>query len=256
MNNLQLKFLTVLLLFWGFCQVSCKQDSAAKTIKTDTVAEYVSKPAKKIQEQYSSTDQSINSKAAEPLLTSVKDESENSAATSFVDENAKKVEVANNVKPVPVVQEKPVYQKTIADKSKEKKAPKVRRAEIEFDELLYDFGEINQGDIIEHKFTFTNTGKAPLSITKADATCGCATPSIPFMDIMPGEKGYIGISYNSVGKEGEEFPQVTIFSNAKTDPNQVLKLKGFIKVPKKESEVVDSLKSTPIDTTKTEVGKN
>jgi len=33
---------------------------------------------------------------------------------------------------------------------------------MEFSEVEHDFGAINEGDIVEHTFTFKNTGSAPL----------------------------------------------------------------------------------------------
>jgi len=45
------------------------------------------------------------------------------------------------------------------------KAPK-----IEFKELEYDFGTINQGDVIEHEFTFKNLGENDLEIRHVKAT--------------------------------------------------------------------------------------
>jgi hypothetical protein len=76
------------------------------------------------------------------------------------------------------------------------------------------------------------------------------------MDILPGEEGYIGVNYNSVSKEGEQNPQVTIYSNAKKTPIIVLKLKGTVK-PKKEIKeekaVMDSIISEVKDTTKADI---
>ena len=34
--------------------------------------------------------------------------------------------------------------------------------QIVFEETEYDFGEITQGDVVEHTFKFKNTGNAPL----------------------------------------------------------------------------------------------
>lgn len=207
------------------------------TTKSDLVTNEDTKPLKKISEQYSSPEQT-------PIATTENDSSKKiEYKEEEIIEEQKEEEVQKIVnKPAEAIANNQI-------KESSKKKAKKRFPEIEFETHLYDFGEIMQGDKIETKFIFKNTGTAPLTITKADATCGCAAPSIPFMDIMPGEKGYIGILYNSVGKEGEEYPEVTIFSNAKTYPNQVLKLQGFVKVPEKEEEKTDSLKTTPIDTT-------
>ncbi len=70
--------------------------------------------------------------------------------------------------------------------------------------MIWNFGEIVEGDIIKKKFIFTNTGKAPLQIIGAEASCGCARPTAPFLDIAPGESGEIGITYNSVNKDGDQ----------------------------------------------------
>ena len=122
---------------------------------------------------------------------------------------------------------------------------------VEFDEMSYDFGEITEGDIIKHNFTFTNTGKTNLSIEKATATCGCTKPSFPFIDIKPGETGYIGVTYNSVSKDGDQKPQITVFSNA-IRKEITLSLTGIVK-PKPQEELeedIDTSESMPQDTTK------
>ena len=220
---------------------SCNTDSAVKPIKSEKTSPKSEVPKKKIAEQFSSTDSKLVSEKVD--IESPKEDLNNQVSET----TAKKQDVT----PAAV---KPNVPAVITPKVKKPKQI-VRSAEIEFEEYLFDFGEIMQGDKIDHKFTFKNTGNAPLTITKADATCGCATPSIPFMDIMPGEVGYIGVSFNSVGKEGEESPQVTIFSNAGKNPNLVLKLKGYVKVPGEEeekSESADSLKTTEKDTIKVE----
>ena len=237
MNFHNLNFLKFSLLICSSLLVSCQQEKPLNTVKEVVAEQSQDQPQKKISEQYSSEKAQVAEKEAKPVLTTLKNDT--ATKSSAVDQKSpevkevEKVEVAKKKVVKPVVQQKP------------KKVVKARAPEIEFEELLFDFGEIMQGDKIDHKFKFTNTGNAPLSISKADASCGCATPSIPFMDIMPGEQGFIGVSYNSVGKEGEEVPQVTIFTNAKTNPNQTLKLKGFVKVPEKDSIKTDTLKKNP-----------
>ncbi len=85
-----------------------------------------------------------------------------------------------------------------------------------FDEEKYDFGTINEGDIVEHEFTFTNTGDAPLIITSATGSCGCTVPEKPNEPIAPGESSKIKVSFNSTGKPGNQQKTVTI--NANTVP--------------------------------------
>jgi hypothetical protein len=49
-------------------------------------------------------------------------------------------------------------------------------AEIKFDKETHDFGNIPQGVPATYEFVFKNTGKTPLIVTNAAASCGCTTP--------------------------------------------------------------------------------
>lgn len=91
-------------------------------------------------------------------------------------------------------------------------------SEITFESLSIDLDTITEGDIVNKKFNFTNSSQQPLKIYKTDVSCGCTVPSYPFLDIMPGEKGFIGVTYNSVGKEGLQKPQIKVYTNTKDSP--------------------------------------
>jgi len=150
-----------------------------------------------------------------------------------------------------VVDKKTTPEKTQAKKkTTKKKTPKKkkRQAKIEFDEPNKVFGEIMEGDTVDFKFTFKNTGNAPLDIISAVPTCGCTRPSTPFLAIEPGEDGYIGVKYISVGKSGDQEPTITVTSNAYPE-TVVLTMKGFVKdrpkVEKKDiKEVLETVKDT------------
>ncbi|MFC4873763.1 DUF1573 domain-containing protein [Negadavirga shengliensis] len=88
---------------------------------------------------------------------------------------------------------------------------------ISFEASSKDFGDITQGDKVEHVFKFENTGKSPLIISNVAATCGCTVPSWPKDPIAPGEKGEIKVTFNSTGKMGKQNSVVRIYSNA-TEP--------------------------------------
>lgn len=101
------------------------------------------------------------------------------------------------------------------------------QAEFKFDEMEFNYGNIKQGDKVDHDFYFTNVGKEPLIITDARGSCGCTVPEWPKEPIKKGEKGKIHITFNSAGKMGLQDKTVTITSNAKTNP-LVLHLKGNV----------------------------
>ena len=88
---------------------------------------------------------------------------------------------------------------------------------ITFEESSKDFGDITQGDKVEHIFKLENTGNAPLIISNVAATCGCTVPNWPKEPIAPGKTAQIKVSFNSAGKMGKQNSVVRIYSNA-TEP--------------------------------------
>lgn len=92
---------------------------------------------------------------------------------------------------------------------------------INFSEMSYDFGEINQGDRVEHIFEFTNTGDAPIVISNVKTTCGCTASSWPREPIAAGESSTIKVNFNSAGKIGHQNKVVTIMSNASNNPERI-----------------------------------
>ncbi|HEY5750167.1 MAG TPA: DUF1573 domain-containing protein [Chryseolinea sp.] len=93
---------------------------------------------------------------------------------------------------------------------------------ITFEKKSVDFGDMVQGDKVQHVWKFTNTGNEPLIITNVQVTCGCTTGGWPRDPIAPGGKGEIPVSFNSAGKMGKQNKVVTIVSNAvNTDGAQI-----------------------------------
>jgi len=85
---------------------------------------------------------------------------------------------------------------------------------IAFAEEFHDFGEVQEGDVVEHTFTFTNEGEGPLIISNAQGSCGCTVPDWPRQPIAPGQKGQIKVSFNSTGRAGRQDKRVTLTTNA------------------------------------------
>ncbi|MBS1533295.1 MAG: DUF1573 domain-containing protein [Bacteroidetes bacterium] len=92
---------------------------------------------------------------------------------------------------------------------------------MKFETEHHDFGKIVAGDKVTYEFKFTNTGKSPLIITDAVASCGCTTPVWPKQPIKPGESGGIKVTFNSTGKMGLQDKQITITANTKPAQNLV-----------------------------------
>lgn len=100
-------------------------------------------------------------------------------------------------------------------------------AAIQFDQMEYNFGSVNEGDIVEHVFRFTNEGDIPLVISKATATCGCTVPEWPKEPIAKGGTGQITVKFNSKGRKNLQTKYVNILAN--TSPEQTrLKITGTV----------------------------
>jgi hypothetical protein len=86
---------------------------------------------------------------------------------------------------------------------------------IAWEKSTFDFGDVSQGDKVEHTFKFKNAGNEPLIITNVQVTCGCTTPKGWARDpIAPGQSGEITVAFNSLGKWGKQNKVVTVISNA------------------------------------------
>lgn len=92
---------------------------------------------------------------------------------------------------------------------------------------LYNFGNIKQGEVVEHVFEFTNTGTEDLQISGTSASCGCTVPEHSKDPVPPGKTGKVVVKFDSKGKSGQQNPVVTV--NANTSPKQIkLTMRGFV----------------------------
>lgn len=106
--------------------------------------------------------------------------------------------------------------------------------EFKFEVETYNFGTVKQGESVTYEYKFTNVGKEPLVISRAQGSCGCTVPDWPKEPIAPGKEGKIKVVFSSGGKSGMQHKQVTINSNAKT-PVVTLSIKGEVVVPQQEA---------------------
>ena len=89
---------------------------------------------------------------------------------------------------------------------------------MKFEHETHDFGKIKSGDKVTYEFKFVNTGKSPLIIKDAVATCGCTKPEWPKTPVAPGAEGTVKVTFDSTAKLGLQDKQITITAN--TNPAQ------------------------------------
>jgi hypothetical protein len=90
---------------------------------------------------------------------------------------------------------------------------KVPKTKIEFDKEIHDFGEIEQGEIVETTISIKNVGDNDLYIVDAHGSCGCTVPEVTKEAIEPGESAPISVKFDSNGKSGEVTKTVMITCN-------------------------------------------
>jgi len=90
-----------------------------------------------------------------------------------------------------------------------------------FDQKNAYLGRINEGDSLFHTFHFRNRGNLPLKIISVNVSCGCTSTKWSKEIIEPGEKGFIKIKFNSIGRIGRNSKTITAYCNTMPMDNQV-----------------------------------
>jgi hypothetical protein len=91
----------------------------------------------------------------------------------------------------------------------------------------YEFGQVTEGTLVEHVFTFKNTGEAPLILTQVTASCGCTTPEYSKHPVAPGEEGQIKVVFDSNGQVGKQHKVISVLNNGATQV-ALLHLRGEV----------------------------
>jgi hypothetical protein len=107
---------------------------------------------------------------------------------------------------------------------------------ITFDKPHHDFGKLTGDRKVTHKFKVTNTGKAVLSITNLNASCGCTSTLLGKWSMAPGESSEIEATFDPKGQRGVVRKSVTVTSNDPKNPNFTLTF---------EAEVVQDVTAKP-----------
>ncbi len=85
---------------------------------------------------------------------------------------------------------------------------------VQIIDSTYNFGKVTDGEKVEYSYKFRNTGKKPLIVSSAHASCGCTVPEKPEAPIAPGEIGFLKVVFDSKGRVGNVHKDITVVSNA------------------------------------------
>ena len=97
-----------------------------------------------------------------------------------------------------------------------------------FDKLSHDFGIINEGEVVETVFKFTNTGSSDLIILNARGSCGCTVPDYPKdQPIAPGDSAEVTVKFDSNNKPNANNRSVTFTTNTEKG-REVVQIRTFV----------------------------
>src|SRR5262249_34358611 len=96
---------------------------------------------------------------------------------------------------------------------------KVDSARIKIQPENYDFGTVDRGVWLKHRFLITNTGTTPLILNRTYATCGCTLPKLTKSKLLPGETGNLDVSVDTSMKQNRITKSVFVVSNDPVKPS-------------------------------------
>ena len=99
---------------------------------------------------------------------------------------------------------------------------------IEYDNAKFNFGVVDEGEVVTHIYKFKNTGSEPLIISNAKGSCGCTVPTWPKEPVPPGGSGELKVEFNSKGKPGPQSKRVTVTANT-TPTETYLEISGEVR---------------------------
>ncbi len=112
---------------------------------------------------------------------------------------------------------------------------KAKKASLEFNKEVHDFGDIPYEDKVETVFKIKNTGDNPLVIFDAKASCGCTIPEKPNEPILPGEEGDLKVAFKP-NVAGAISKKITLATNTSAvDGKEFVTIKANV-APKKDKK--------------------
>jgi hypothetical protein len=95
-------------------------------------------------------------------------------------------------------------------------------------EQVHDFGAVNQGEVVEHKFEIQNKGAGPLKIRKLSPSCGCTAAVLQSDTIAPGASTFISAKFDTKGFRGDKVKTIRVYTNDPKQTSTVLTIQGKV----------------------------
>lgn len=85
------------------------------------------------------------------------------------------------------------------------------------DQSVFDFGEKNETDTVEHAFRVRNDGDAPLDLLETRISCGCLSGRLSERRLEPGAETDVTVTFRLKGRSGPQHQRLYLRS---TDPDR------------------------------------
>jgi hypothetical protein len=99
---------------------------------------------------------------------------------------------------------------------------------IAVDEAVYDFGAVEQGTRVTHRYGFRNVGGLALNIDNVRSSCGCTATVASARVLPPGGGAVIEVLFDTAGASGYQSKTVSVYSNDPAQPVATLTLTGRV----------------------------
>jgi hypothetical protein len=97
------------------------------------------------------------------------------------------------------------------------------------DQPDFQFGQVFQGDRVEHTFHFRNVGDAPLNIARVRSSCGCTAALLSAQTIAPGAAGEVKAVFDSARFRDAVTKTIYLYSDDPRQPEMQFTLSGVVR---------------------------
>ncbi len=97
------------------------------------------------------------------------------------------------------------------------------------DEESYHAGNVDQGDIVRHRFVVRNGGGSPLRLGEPRASCDCVATVADADVIPPRAAGAIEVALDTATLEGDVARTITLFANDPSKPATRLTISASVR---------------------------
>jgi hypothetical protein len=109
--------------------------------------------------------------------------------------------------------------------------PAAKKPKIVVDRETWDFGQVKQGETLNHEFVFRNAGEAVLNIGNVETSCGCTAALVSEKKLEPGKQGRVKVSFSTAGYGGQVSKYIYLDSDDPDRPRVQLTISADVATP-------------------------